>query len=256
MGLFIPELPKILQSVKEVLEGMPRKQAHIKDIAHAALSKNVNLNLSADEFAAKAGAALAAHVKRKTDIVFTRVPSKKDEKGKPIAYKKGVYRLRIERGAKSPLPMPVAPPADSGFVGKAGELAVMSELLFWGYNASLMTVDKGVDIITEKGGNYYHIQVKTALQRADKRYLFTIKKSAFEANARNNTYYAFVMRAPTGNRFAIVPSVHLQTQLKLGHIKDGDTLSISISHNDKENHFSLNSRDNITPFIGNFGIIE
>jgi len=235
---------------------MPGRQAHIKDIAIAAMAKNINLNLSADDFAAKAGAALAAHVKRKSGLVFARVASKKDAKGKVTAYKRGVYRLRIERGSQSPLAMPVAAPTDSGFVGKAGELAVMSELLFWGYNASLMAVDKGVDIIAEKGGHYYHIQVKTALQRADGKYQFTIKKSAFDANAKNNTYYAFLMRTPAGNRFAIVPSAHLQIQRNLGNIKDGDSLSISISHNNKENHFSLNGRDNITPFIGNFGIIQ
>jgi len=249
------ELSKILESVKEVLTIIPGKQAHIKDIAKEAMTRKVNLNLSEDEFAVKAGAALAAHVKKKKDTVFSKVSLKKDKDGRPI-YKKGVYRLRTQRGSQSPLPMPVSPPTDSGFIGKAGELSVMSELLFWGYNASLMTVDKGVDIIAEKEGHYYHIQVKTALQRADGKYQFSIKKSAFEANAKNNTYYVFLMRAATANRFAIIPSAHLQVQCQLDNIKDGCTLSISISHNDKENLFYLNSKDNITPFIGNFGLIK
>jgi len=250
------ELPTILESVKEILAEMPGRQAHIKDIAHAAMVRRINLNLSAEDFAVKAGAALAAHVKRKTNVVFTKVAAKKNEKGKAISYKRGVYRLRVERGSNAALATPVAPPADSGFVGKAGELAVMGELLFWGFNASLMSVDKGVDIIAEKASRYYHIQVKTALQRTDGKYQFTIKKLAFDANAQNNTYYVFLMRSPTGNRFAVVPSSHLQIQRNLGTIKDGDSLSVILSHNDKENHFLLNGRDNITPFIGNFGIIQ
>jgi len=248
-------LPIILQSVKDVLEGMPGRQAHIKDITKEALAKNVNLNLSADEFENKANAALASHVKRKTDLVFTKVVSKKDKQGN-VTYKRGVYRLKTKRGSQAALATPIPPPAGNLFVGKAGEFAVMGELLFWGYNASLMAVDSGIDVIAEKDSHYYHIQVKTAMPRADDKYQFTIKNSAFKTNTKNNTYYIFLMRARTGNRFAIIPSSYLQTRLDLGIIRNSDKLSITISHNDKENHFLLNGNDNITPFIGRFDLIK
>lgn len=48
------------------------------------------------------------------------------------------------------------------YVGKAGEHFVVSELLFRGYNASIMNVDEGLDIVATKEGKLYNIQVKTS----------------------------------------------------------------------------------------------
>ena len=50
---------------------------------------------------------------------------------------------------------------EGGYIGKAGEHAVLSELLFLGYNAALMSVDVGVDIVATKNNEIYNIQVKT-----------------------------------------------------------------------------------------------
>ncbi|MBS1666465.1 MAG: winged helix-turn-helix domain-containing protein [Bacteroidetes bacterium] len=51
---------------------------------------------------------------------------------------------------------------ESSFVGKAGEHLVCSELLFRGYNASIMSVDVGMDITATKDNKLFSIQVKTA----------------------------------------------------------------------------------------------
>ncbi|MBI2355705.1 MAG: hypothetical protein HYV13_00680 [Candidatus Doudnabacteria bacterium] len=47
------------------------------------------------------------------------------------------------------------------FTGKGGEAAVMSELLFRGFNANILPVDYGVDIAAIKEARTYLIQVKT-----------------------------------------------------------------------------------------------
>jgi len=52
------------------------------------------------------------------------------------------------------------------FTGKAGEHKVISELLFFGFNANLLSVDYGTDILAEKDGELYKVQVKTTLTRA------------------------------------------------------------------------------------------
>lgn len=51
------------------------------------------------------------------------------------------------------------------FEGRAGECAVMSELIFRGYNANMMMVDEGVDVIAVRDNIYYFIQVKTTYMR-------------------------------------------------------------------------------------------
>mgnify|MGYP000848714007 CR=1 FL=1 len=47
------------------------------------------------------------------------------------------------------------------FTGRAGECAVMSELLFRGYNVNRMMVDGGIDLVAFKDSSYFFYQVKT-----------------------------------------------------------------------------------------------
>lgn len=50
------------------------------------------------------------------------------------------------------------------YVGKAGDLAVMSEFLYRGYNVAIPEVDVGDDVfvVHDREGDLYRIQVKTA----------------------------------------------------------------------------------------------
>jgi hypothetical protein len=248
------ELTPILQAAHEVLGDMPGKQAHLDEIAAKASARNATLGMSADEFAKKVGAALAASVKRK-DSPFARVAGKKDLFGKTVSNKRGMYRLKQTRIMKAGATHE-PPPADTLYLGKAGELAVMSEMLFWGFNASLMTVDQGIDIVASKAGHYFHLQVKTATQRADGKFYFSIKRSSFEANHRGSTYYVFLMRGKGGNVFAVFPSSHLDIQRKAGGIKDSDSgLSITIVPDAKGKSYTMNGKSQIDMFINNFGQI-
>lgn len=248
------DLSPILQAVRDVLAEMPKREGHLDDIAQKALSRNLTLGLSADDFAKKAGAALAASVKR-SGSPFAKVPGKKDLLGKPISHKRGMYRLKQIRTVQAGIEHE-PPPVDALYLGKAGELAVMSELLFWGFNASLMTVDQGIDIVASKNGHYFHLQVKTATPRADGKFYFSIKRSSFDANHRGSTYYVFLMRAKTGNVFAVFPSSHLDIQRKAGGIKDSDnSLSITIAPGAKGKTYTMNGKHSVDLFINNFGQI-
>ena len=55
---------------------------------------------------------------------------------------------------------------DTQFIGKGGEYLVTGRLILHGYNASMMGVDKGIDIVAIKDGKMYGIQVKTANKSA------------------------------------------------------------------------------------------
>ena len=52
--------------------------------------------------------------------------------------------------------------SESRYVGKAGEYRVVSELIFRGYNANIISVDDGIDIVATKNDKLFNIQVKTS----------------------------------------------------------------------------------------------
>ncbi len=251
--MVMQDLTPILEVAFTILSEMKGKQGHVNDIAEQAVKRNLNLGLNQEELKNKLSSSLSSNIKRKNSI-FSKVVSKKDSKGKPISYKRGVYRLKRIKQPKA-VTINIAPPVDNAFLGKAGEMAVMSELLFWGFNASLMVVDKGIDIIASKDNKFYHLQVKTSQQKANERFGFTISTKSFDNNHSGNTYYIFVLRKPPQTIFAVIPSSHIITLRNRNIIKGIDNLSVSISILDNGRKYLLNSKDDITTFINNFGQI-
>lgn len=84
-------------------------------------------------------------------------------------------------------------PANTAYTGRAGECAVMSELLFRGYNANHMMVDDGVDVIAAKDNIYYYIQVKTAKVK-DGRIYCKIGLDSFDRYIKSQMRYIIVAR--------------------------------------------------------------
>lgn len=243
-------LSTILQIAHKILSNAGRKGMHVKDIAEAAVSMNENMGLSVDDFQKKVGSALAANLKLKTQKPsFAQV--KWDDgkrKGKP---KQGWYRIKEERTITTPTPTP-APPTTS-FLGKAGEYAVMSELLFWGFNVSQMTVDDGIDLVANKNNKFYFIQVKTSTCQNKGIYSFNIPKSSFFKYQGQNVYYIFVLRVGANNEYIILPGTILDSFVRTKIIQDAAVLSVRISVNDKRSEYKLNSKADIGHYLGNFG---
>ena len=98
------------------------------------------------------------------------------------------------------------------YTGKAGEHRVVSELLFRGYNASIMDVDEGLDIVATKERNLYNIQVKTSNESKIWTHISDIRISSFEKHNRNNTYYIFVLRGKKTD-FLILPYHEIQKNI-------------------------------------------
>jgi hypothetical protein len=89
-----------------------------------------------------------------------------------------------------------ARPPTTQHVGKAGEYAVISELIFSGWNAIQLPVDDGADVVATRGHDIRTVQVKTALASGNGRDLFTFRIDC-AAHARYtgvHHYYAFVVR--------------------------------------------------------------
>ena len=240
----------LLEVAKAILEPAGRKGLHISDIAKAAVEQNKNLGLPLEDFQKKIGSALAANVKTKKPSFANVNHSTGPRKGKP---KQGWYRLKEER---SPAPtLPTAPPAQKNFLGKAGEYAVMSELLFWQYNVSSMIVDDGIDLVASKDNKFFHIQVKTSSCQNGNTWHFTISKASFLRYQSGNVFYIFVLRKNTGNIFIVMPSNQISYLISSKVISDGAILSINISFNENRREYFI-GKYNITPFLGNFGGIK
>ena len=246
-----PELSPILQAAKEILKEAGRKGLHVRTIAEAAVAKNKNLGLSIDDFCKRLQSALSGNLKLKSiKPTFASVNwDKGSRKGKS---KQGWYRLRPERVIPVIETVP-APQPGKAFLGKAGEYAVMSELLFWEFNASIMTVDDGIDIVASKNNKFFYIQVKAATRQDNGKYIFTINKDSFKRYNTANVFYVFVLRENIQNDYIIIPSMQINYFIGTGAITDGSVFSLTITTNDKKTEYTLNNKVKITPCYGNFG---
>ena len=172
------------------------KELHFRDIAKRAFILDKSLGEDEEACAKKLGQALSAHINKhdkKPTSIFKRISNGKG------GYKSGVYGLKKKAAPKPPVPL-IDSPVASTFTGKAGEYGVFSELLYWGYNPAMMVVDHGVDIVTSKDGEYFHIQVKTANPNANKSFNFKISRDIFEAHENSKTFYVFVVRRDVKGR--------------------------------------------------------
>lgn len=84
-------------------------------------------------------------------------------------------------------------------MGKAGECAVMGELLFHGYNVNNMMVDEGIDIVASKNNIFYYIQVKTKSVEEQNRFYFQIRQDRFDTFVGTQIRYFLVARCKFNN---------------------------------------------------------
>lgn len=225
-----------------------KKELHVSEIAKRAIAAGLIHGFSAEEFATRLSQSLSLSVKRSSPIA--RV---KNANG---GNKKGIYRLKkvVPKTLEPAIPEPEQID-DTGFVGRGGEYAVMSELLFRGFNVSLMTVDKGVDVVAaNEQGKYFHIQVKTAKGR-DGNFQFVIRRKSFDANHAGQTFYIFVLRRDSKCDFVIMPSSQIANYVALGVIKGNDAFSLRIAYDGKLRKYSLNGGHDVSIFANRFGQI-
>jgi hypothetical protein len=99
--------------------------------------------------------------------------------------------------------------ATSLHVGKAGQLAVMSEFSLKGYNVAIPEIDTGDDVfvVDDQKGAMWRIQVKTAnatLQKKSRRFQFRSRESAIVTPVTPESTFIFVLRVDNLWRFLIV----------------------------------------------------
>lgn len=134
-------LSPILQIAKDIIleSKTPSKGLHVNEIAKIAISKNQNMGQNEEMFARKLSTALAANLKTKKPV-FTKPTNKQG------GARRGFYAVKRST-SKPPIIIQPSEPVNTLYAGKAGEYAVASELLFWGFNISMTAVDQGIDLI-------------------------------------------------------------------------------------------------------------
>ena len=214
-----------LEIATSVLESA-NSELHVDEIAQRAISSGLIQGILPEDLSKKLSSALSQSVGRPS-TPFAKL------KNKTGGFKRGVYRLKRTRHTTPEPTIPEPPPVDdTGFAGRGGEYAVMSELLFRGFNVSLMSVDKGVDIVAANDKDKY-----------------------FDANHSSQTFYVFALRKESRCDFVIMPNSQIANFVTLGIIKGQDTLSIRITYDSKTRKHSLNNGHDISIFVNRFGQI-
>lgn len=187
------------------------------------------------------------------DIIKLINDDRKLGKDSELEYRNGKYSKR-----KRVLPPPPGS-ANSNYIGAAGECAVMSELLFAGYNVNRMMVDEGVDIVAVKDNIYYYVQVKTTIVKENGNITCSIDKERQAQYIGNQMRYIIVARtkdhsgAPKNIFFKFSPN-DIQQAIFNQCISVGTRINIKIKFNTKTGEPILydNKEMPIGYFMNNF----
>jgi hypothetical protein len=231
----------------EVLKAT-KKKMHVKEIS-AALIARYPADFGREdmeEFARKIGQSISSHIRSsKRNAKISKVPN---GKGGSLT---GVYRIKQKRKKVSPTKLPRV---STLYTGKAGEYGLLSELLFRGYNASIMTVDEGIDVVASKGNKYFHIQVKTANVNQSGKYQFTIPANSYKSNDASTTFYVLITRRDINNfwrsDYIILSSSDIARFKATEVIKDGKQYTLLVRY--EGNKCVLNKDEDVTYYVNNF----
>ena len=195
------------QAAIEILK-KSKKSLHYNEITRQALESGILATEGATPEATM-GAQLAVDIKLKgkaSDFIrtnpgtFTLNPNKKE-----IRHATKIIEAEKEEEERIVV--------EGGFTGKGGEHLVCSELLFRGFNASIMSVDVGMDIIATKDNKLFSVQVKTANLNKFNTYVFDVRKVSFERHDQGNIYYIFVLHGEKKTNFLILPYLEMEKKL-------------------------------------------
>jgi hypothetical protein len=147
---------------------------------------------------------------------------------------------------------------EGGFTGKGGEHLVCSELLFRGFNASIMSVDVGVDISAIKDNKFFGIQVKTARKNSFDTYSFHIRKKSFDRFSQGNIFYILVLRDGINNSFLILPSNEVEKKIKekaIFTVNNNSGYALNVKFRDQKIYLG-NTDHEMSYFLDNWSLIK
>jgi Holliday junction resolvase-like predicted endonuclease len=245
---------KFINAAIEILTDV-KKPLHYKDITKLALDKGI-LETDGATPESSMNAQIIVQIRKKgaaSDFVKTAPSTYSLNTAKksiaPNKVKKIIEEEAIEEAKEK---------IESGYTGKAGEYLVCSELLFRGYNASIMSLDMGIDIIATKLNKLFSIQVKTSNLNTFNYYNFDIRKTSFQKAHSGSVFYLFVLKGKQENNFFILPHVVVEQKVHekaILEINNGNTYRVNIRMRDGK-IFLGNKEHEMGYYFNNWDIIK
>jgi hypothetical protein len=148
---------------------------------------------------------------------------------------------------------------EGGYIGKAGEHAVLSELLFRGYNAALMSVDIGIDIMASKDNEIFNIQVKTRnISKKHDAFYFNLRIASFEKHNAGRTFYIFILREKSKLDYLILPLHEIEKSIEeefIHVVGNGKLYRITIKKRDGKIYLGRREND-VSYYLNRWNIIK
>ena len=148
---------------------------------------------------------------------------------------------------------------EGGYTGKAGEHVVLSELLFRGYNAALMSVDVGVDLVATKNNEIFNIQVKTRnIGKKDDAFHFNLRIASFERHNAGRTFYIFILREDGKLDYLILPLHQIEKSIEeefIHIIGKGKLYRITIRRRDGKVYLGRREND-VSYYLNRWEVIK
>jgi len=148
---------------------------------------------------------------------------------------------------------------EGGYIGKAGEHAVLSELLFRGYNAALMSVDVGVDIVATKDNETFNIQIKTRnISKKHDAFHFNLRIASFERHNAGRTFYVFILRENSKLDYLILPLHQVEKSIEeefIHIVGNGKLYRITIKKRDGKVYLGRREND-VSYYVNHWDIIK
>lgn len=145
------------------------------------------------------------------------------------------------------------------YLGQAGHLLVMSELLYRGWNVAIPQVDRGDDIFVVKdaNGELKRVQVKTSSAKTLKRdkghsAKFNLRIDQLQTPYTPDLHYVFVMRTDVGwSKFVVIDRSDLWDHRVFDQIgyEEGGKLQLQIR---VKNNTSVCSKIDFSKYVNNW----
>lgn len=148
------------------------------------------------------------------------------------------------------------------FWGRAGETYVVAELMYRGFNASLLPVDLGVDVLGIKDTKTFYFQVKNiSFDKVSSRTI-PITTSSFSKNQSSNMFYVFILQRGQKKNLLFLPYQKMHELISKKLIvfdKENKDFSICISINENIVHVCLptdrTKKEDVTNYLDDWDVI-
>lgn len=121
------------------------------------------------------------------------------------------------------------------FWGRAAETYIVAELMYRGFNSSILPVDLGVDVMAIKDSKTFYFQVKNISFDKVASRTIPITTSSFSKNQSSDMYYVFVLQRGLRKNVLILPYQRMHELIRkklISFNKESKDFSICISLND------------------------